>query len=279
MRHKQLVVLAILFFSIPSLSIAADRGWYVGGDFGNTTYDSLEQFEAPFTNAASNFIADPTVNASVVSQESAVVAAAVASGFDASSVFDTSLTGGSDDSDTATLGIFAGYRFSKHFAVELAYTQLGDYDARALGNNFATVTITDPLSTPPDELVDIVTVGEAGNSTANLEASAFSVSVLGSLPIGKNHSVYGKVGMARWDTDLTVRSNATIAQNFIPGQIRVGNFDDDGTDAVFGVGYQGKITKSASIRVAYDVYTDIAVSDFNLEDDIERISIGFLFDL
>lgn len=277
-QRSTAIFIGILWCLLTStLSFAGE--WYVGADFGRTSYDSIDKFKTPFTNAASNFVTDPIVNQSVIDQEAVVVADAIASGFDTSSTFSTSFSGDFDDSVTPTLGIFAGYRFNRYLAVEFAYTDLGDYDANVSGNNSAIVKITDPLSTPPNELIDTVTVGETGDSSANLDASAFSVSVLGSLPLGKKHLVYGKVGVARWETDLRIRAGATIGQPVIPGQVPVGNFSDDGTDAVFGVGYQAKIAKSAFLRIAYDVYKDIAIGDFDLEDDIERISIGLLFDL
>jgi len=77
-----------------------------------------------------------------------------------------------DDSDTAWR-IFGGYQFSKHLAVELGYSTLGE-----------------------------ATISGAG-ITATVEAKAFDLVAVGILPINQQLSVFGKLGMYKADSDLS----------------------------------------------------------------------------
>jgi OmpA-OmpF porin, OOP family len=78
-----------------------------------------------------------------------------------------------DDEDSAWK-ILGGYRFSKHFAVEFGYTDLGEV------------------------------TGTVGASNVAIESTAFELVAVGFLPFADKFSAYGKVGMYRGDTEATV---------------------------------------------------------------------------
>ena len=82
-----------------------------------------------------------------------------------------------DEEDTAWK-IFGGYQFNRHLAVELGYTDLGEFSASAPGASFT------------------------------VEATAFEVSAVGMLPLGDKFSVFGRIGMYKADTDATATLGA-----------------------------------------------------------------------
>jgi len=135
---------------------------------------------------------------------------------------------GCDDSDSAWK-ILGGYRFNRNLAVELGYTDLGEasIDGGALG-------------------------------TFSAEATAFEVVAVGSWPVTNEFSVYGKVGVFRWDVDATGT-----------GSLAAFSGSDSGTDITFGAGVQYDFTKQFGVRGEWQRYS--------ADDDIDVISIGVVF--
>ncbi|HKX38586.1 MAG TPA: outer membrane beta-barrel protein [Burkholderiales bacterium] len=78
-----------------------------------------------------------------------------------------------DDSDTG-FRILGGYQLNRSFALELAYTDLGEVSA------------------------------SGGGGTASAEASAFEVVAVGTLPLAERFSLYGKAGVYRGEVDARI---------------------------------------------------------------------------
>jgi OOP family OmpA-OmpF porin len=93
--------------------------------------------------------------------------------FGQSKVTDFDCTGATtcDDKDTA-FSIFGGYQFNRNFAVEFAYTDLGQTSASAPG------------------------------ASARFEVSGIEVTGVGIIPINQDFSLYGKLGIFLWDLDV-----------------------------------------------------------------------------
>jgi OmpA-OmpF porin, OOP family len=90
----------------------------------------------------------------------------------------TATSTSTDDSDMA-VRIFAGYSFSKHIGVELNYADLGE----------SSVTVQDDVNS----LTDVY----------KFAVSGFGISAIGSLPITDKFSVFGKLGIFSWASDIT----------------------------------------------------------------------------
>ncbi len=104
-----------------------------------------------------------------------------------------------DDSDTG-FKIFGGYSFTPNIAVEGSYVNLGEFQADATGI----------LS---------------GTATGSAEADGYTVEAVGTLPLGNNFSVYGKVGAFIWDSETSL---TFLGENI--------DSSDDGTDETYGLG-------------------------------------------
>mgnify|MGYP003385102909 CR=1 FL=1 len=99
-------------------------------------------------------------------------------------------------------GIFGGSQFNKNFAVEAEYTDLGK--------------------------------GEFAGGEA--KSSAWGLSVVGSVPIGNNFSLYGKLGVARANTDASGSASAKH------------------TGATYGLGGNFDVSPSVGLRLSYERY-------------------------
>jgi Outer membrane protein beta-barrel domain len=87
---------------------------------------------------------------------------------------------GFDANDTA-FKVFGGYSFNDHFAVELTYLDGG----------------------APDESFDF---GIGTPVTVEADITAFGVSAVGRLPINDTFAIFGKLGYASYDVELTGRA-------------------------------------------------------------------------
>ena len=118
-----------------------------------------------------------------------------------------------DDSDIA-FDLFAGFNINEILSIELGW----------------------------------VNFGEIENAATTLETSAFHAAMIGSLSLQSDLNLYAKLGMTRWDADLTV------------GAVSV---SDSGADVFFGGGIDYQVAANTSVRFSGDWYVlgdeDVAV--------------------
>lgn len=130
-----------------------------------------------------------------------------------------------DDEDIG-FQVYGGYQFTPYFGLEAAYTDFGDVDVTG-------------------------GVGE-------LDADAFSLVAVGTIPFTDRFSGYAKAGFNRWDADADV-----------PG---IGRVSDDGTDPTYGLGLQYRFTDTVALRGEY--------SRFEMDDvdvDLAQVQVRFDF--
>ena len=137
-----------------------------------------------------------------------------------------------DDDDNVTK-LFVGYDLNRYLAAEAFYSDLGQ--VRLRGNDFA---------------------------NAELESKAFGASLVGKLPLTDWFTLFGKAGLAHWETEI----NGNIG-NF---QHRLS--DQDGTDPVYGAGAQFQLDPLL-LRAEYERY------DFDSDYTVDAFtaSVGWRF--
>ncbi|MDT8383315.1 MAG: outer membrane beta-barrel protein [Gammaproteobacteria bacterium] len=123
------------------------------------------------------------------------------------------------DDNSAAFGLFGGFHLNEVLAVEAAY------------NDF----------------------GEAEKGGVKAEASAFSLGLLGKLPLKTDLTLFGRVGLAAWDID--------------------GSVSDSGTDVYFGIGADYDISGTSAVRFGIDTYS----LNGDTDEDITAFAIGFIF--
>ncbi|SFX65166.1 outer membrane beta-barrel protein [Marinospirillum alkaliphilum] len=144
---------------------------------------------------------------------------------------------GTSDFDTRdsknTYKVFIGYRINPIFAVEANYTDLGKVRLR-------------------------------GNSVANtdIKTKAYGASVIGHIPFGQLASVYGRLGLNYWDSD--VRGNL--------GDSSISLQSQSGTDPLYGIGLQLNFS-SLLVRAEYERLD----MDSNYKLDSFTVSAGVHF--
>lgn len=142
-----------------------------------------------------------------------------------------------EDTDTA-LKILGGYQFSKHFALELGYSQLGE-----------------------------ASINNGGGLFAKVEATAWEVVAVGILPVADRFSIYGKAGMYRADSDFS--TNVVL-----PGLPQ--SFSESNNDLTFGIGLQFDISRNLALRAEWQRYQDLGGPQIG-ESDLDVMSIGVTY--
>jgi OOP family OmpA-OmpF porin len=148
------------------------------------------------------------------------------SDYDSGNAIPDLITSGSVDGKDTGFKIFGGYQFNPHFAVELAYVDLGK---AGYSGNFGAAPVT-------------------GGS---LETTGLNASAVGILPLGASFELFGKIGLFGWE------SKARDTTGGLPF-----SGETSGGDISLGLGLAFNITKNVSLRAEWERFK--AVDDIDL---------------
>jgi OOP family OmpA-OmpF porin len=125
-----------------------------------------------------------------------------------------------------------GNQFNANAAIEFGYVDLGEAKASASG--------------------------PGGSLTCQADASGFNAGIVGGLPVSKEFSFTGRIGLFRWDSDGSCSGVVNLSGS------------DSGTDLTFGVGVRYDFTQSVGLRGEWE--------RFDVDDsDIDLLSLGLIF--
>lgn len=157
----------------------------------------------------------------------------------------------SDERDSAWK-FFGGYQFNKNWAIEVAYINLGTSIAR---------------QTVP-----------AGTVHVDFEGKGWNLTGVGTLPLGQNFSLLGKLGAFSWDreykcTRVSVNCNAPA------------NRSASGTDVSYGAGVSYALTKQASLRLEWERFKNVGDENKTRgvdngktgQSDVDFLSVGIRY--
>lgn len=200
-------LVALAIFASP-FALADDTGWYVGGDIGKTRAT----------------IDDPRITSGLLG-----------SGFTTTSIVD-------DDRDKG-YKLFGGYQFSKHFAVEGGYFDLG---------RFGFVATTVP----------------AGTLSGDIKLKGLNLDLVGTLPFSSKFSAFGRVGVNYAQARDTFSGTGMVSV-INPNPIQ------RGANLKAGLGLQFAFTEALAMRIEAERYRiNDAVGN---KGDIDMVSVGLIY--
>ena len=226
-------VLILAFTAVPGAFAADEKGWYLGAGYGQSKAD-IDKAETNRLLTVSGYTSPSTT---------------------------------ADETDTGWK-LFGGYQFTRNWAVEFAYVDLGK------------VTVN------PRGTVTGVTDVYRGEGTAK----GWSLAGVGTVMVSDSFGVFGKLGAFRWDLDTkcSLVTNATgigTCAGTTGPSAGPANRSASGTDLTYGVGLKYNLTKQTSLRVEWEQFKDIG-SKFNAtgtsgtsQADVNLISIGIQYKL
>ncbi len=150
-----------------------------------------------------------------------------------------------DDNSTGWK-LFGGYRFNKYFGAEFGYVDLGKFSA--------TRNVTAPA---------------VGAVSADIKASGWTLDGIGSLPIGADFSLYGRLGVIFSETKASAAASGAVV--FPPGV----SPDQKASEAniKMGLGAQYDISQFF-VRAEWERYFSLGKSNTTGQGDINLFSVS-----
>ena len=136
------------------------------------------------------------------------------------------------DDDNSSYKLGAGYAITPNVSLEFAYQDFDRHNGQT--------------DCPPDFACLVIPVA------ARADLTAFSLAVLGSVPLSDRFSAYGKLGVFSWDVEFEGFSSP---------------FDDSGEDLLYGVGLKWSIDDSWKVFAEYE----------RVELDLDSAQVGVSF--
>lgn len=133
------------------------------------------------------------------------------------------------DADDTAFKVYGGYNFNQNFAVELTYLDGGNPDDRF------------------------------GPFSVEVAIDAINISAVGRLPVGEVFSLFGKVGFASYDVEVTARLGDAS-----------GSDDGSDEDLSYGIGGAFNLGPAFELRAEYEAI-DVSDGSFTL------LSVGGLY--
>jgi len=232
--------LGMMLFAMALEAAAAERGFYFGALGGLADYEFENWPVAPLVSTSPALGTLPPV-----------IGLPPAFSIGAGVVFiPLSQWQERDDDRSDTWGILAGYRITRHVAVELNYLDLGKLKESEMFSSF-------PILTP------------VRFSDRSLETTGPAVSALGILPIGTAWSVYLRGGVFFAKTKL--HSEYTGIRDF--------DITSDSDSLVWGLGTQYDFGAHWSVRADFQRFESVGELRETGRADVNVVTVGALFRL
>lgn len=154
----------------------------------------------------------------------------------------------SKNEDDTGFKLFVGYQVNSNFALEGGYADLGKFKV--------------------DTAMTIL--GSPATGRTEIEVTGWNVDAVGIVPIGKNWSILGRVGVIRADVkvDATVNGLGTSASD---------NESSTTTDMKYGLGAQlYDVTQAFGVRLEWERYHDLGDKNTTGEGDVDLWSVGII---
>ena len=139
-----------------------------------------------------------------------------------------------------------GYQFNPNWAVEASYDRIGN------------LAVQSAISQPAPD---------TANGTWN--ARGLGLHVLGIMPVDKQWSFYGRLGVEQWRTSLSVASNAG-------GTTQLSNTSNNASLAL-GAGTSYALSKNIDLTGEYTRYTAVGASTTTGRMPVNQFSAGLRF--
>jgi opacity protein-like surface antigen len=182
--------------------------------------------------------------------------------------------GASSDERDATLGLYLGYALSKHFAIEIAYSDLGEsrYTAeRDINLGFPLIPDSGAAAFVPNPSAGFF----VGNPVAGvaliptrqqttLDSKSFALSLIGRYPLAETVSFIGRAGLS------THRLEADLRAWFDEREITViaGDLEESAAAALVGAGVEWDLHPKWHVRL--QVQRHFMFDDAQFVRDVKR---------
>jgi OOP family OmpA-OmpF porin len=140
-----------------------------------------------------------------------------------------------DENDT-TYKLFGGYDVNRYFGVEAGYVDFGKTSASGAG------------------------------VSASIDGKGFELSAIGKWPATQNLSLFGRLGVVRWDLDARASGPGASISNSATG-----------TDWTIGIGGSWAFTRNWSARAEWQRYNNVGDTNTTGKGDIDTFGLSVVY--
>jgi OOP family OmpA-OmpF porin len=156
----------------------------------------------------------------------------------------TGITYSKSETDTG-YKLFLGYQFNPNFGLEGGYANLGEFDAKFNGTY----------------------LGVPGTITAKADVDAWFLDVVGTAPLSREFSIFGKIGYNSVRADAT----GTVSWAGFTNSISESNTN---SGVHFGVGATYAFTPQVVGRLEWERFTGVKATSQGSDKDVDLWSVG-----
>jgi OOP family OmpA-OmpF porin len=189
-----------------------DRGWYIGGSLGQSKVDID-------TGSLASDLAAGGINT----------------------------TGFSTDEKDTGWKIFGGYKVNRNFAVEAAYMDVGNFDAKTTAS------------------IPSLGIGATPLTLTFKVKDLFNIAAVGILPITNQFSVFGKLGGYYAKTEIRASAVSTASNS------------DTNTNLFFGIGVGYDFTRNFGLRAEWERFNKVGDKEETFQGDVDFFSLGVVY--
>ena len=144
--------------------------------------------------------------------------------------FGSGLSGGMSDQNSTGLKFFGGTQINRYLSIEGQFQGLGKTKGQFTG------TVDGPEG------------GSEVSGTSTYESMGLDIAAVGTLPITKDFSAFGKLGLMHWRSEMTTNA---VVRSLVP--TTVSRTDrDNGNDAYYGLGLKYNLNPIAGLRLEWE---------------------------
>lgn len=173
------------------------------------------------------------------------------------------------EAESDMVSLTTGLRFNDNISVEVGYTDYGKFSGPATLRDTIYFLELDEVTQEQNILVaDGVITGEG-----EYETTAFTASLIGSLPLSRRWSLFGKLGLSAWDVESEFMGTFTYTGE-VQGQERVrADFSDGGSSFFYSAGLIYRFNLSYGIKLEYQE-AKLESDVFSSDADVQSMSLG-----
>lgn len=173
------------------------------------------------------------------------------------------------DADSNMVSLVAGLRFNDAISVEVGYTDYGTFSNPASLSGILLYTNVDPVT----EETTLLESNALLSTEAEYKATAVTASVIGSWPLSRRWSVFGKLGLAAWSAESEFVGSLGETGDIQRVRNVSADFSDNGSSLFVGAGVLYRFNLSYGVKLEYQKFR-LESDIFSSDADIDSISVG-----
>lgn len=184
-------------------------------------------------------------------------------------LFDEANVASDFSADSNMASLVAGLRFNDTISAEAGYTDYGTFSNSASLSGTLFYVNTDPVT----EERTLLQSNALLSTEAEYEATALTVSLIGSWPLSRRWKAYGKLGLAAWSAETELVGSVVETGDIQRTRDVSADFSDSGSSFFYSAGLSYRFNLSYGVKLEYQRFR-LESDLFSSDAHIDSLSVG-----